>query len=1143
MISSVNSLPFRHWLAIAFLLASLPLFGQIGPSIKPKDGRYDICLREGQTKVTVTILLDVPAGASCPLKTYRIDWGDGIVDPYPFDPAKLELTHEYDVKDFVDQCRSDLDRTIKFRQTDNCGTGNPANNSFDFTLRNIPRPRFTAPAVCAGQTTTFTNQTCPQSSQYSYNWLFGDQTAASPTGSHTYANKGTYTATLSVSGVCGPSTPFSAPVTVLDKAQAAIKDSGAVQTSNDTLFLCLSSGAVLRFDGTPSTGATTYAWSISGPGQTAYLDKTDPQSPRPKAQFPRAGDYMVTLTVDNPCRIPNRIQRVVRVLDLASPTLKPQNDTCQAFTYRIGNPIAGATYTLNGQTFDPQAGIPLALSDAPYVVSASTANVCGSRPVQISFRVSAAKPVRIALPRTSTVCAGSGPIRLRADRPGGVWTLKNPITGFTINAQRADTSLLLGTNGTVQLLYRVGLGACQVLDSVVVTVSGVQVSVSDLSVCAGQAKVKLPGTPAGGSWSTPNCTNCIKNDSLLLTGLTTNQLVVTYQVSGAGGCLASGTFAVRVGQPKAAFAIVGQCTDKPITVTNNSTGADTFEWLVNSMTVATGRQPTLVLPPGQQTVVLRARSGSCENQAQQSLTLISPPATLRLTTPTAAGCAPLPTTFSVNPGPQPGVAYQWHYGDGASAADFSAASHTYQNTTQTTRVFTATLTASNACGTQEATTSLSVRPLAFAEIGIDSTTIRCTPATIRFANRSIGQGQTSLWDFGDGSTRQTLQDTVYHFFAAPDSARTFRIRLFVQNSCGRDTDAVSIRVYPTFVKPGIGLSADRPCAGEPVQFTDATVPRPTAWVWRFSDGTIETTEKTLHRFAEADKLYTVTLTAYTPCGYSSKTVSLTTTPPPTASFSINSPFSCQGQLLAVTNTSDPRYRFRWSFGDGSPIDSVNYSPQHIFSGIQTSATISLTVIGSSNGCATTQAKTISIRPRLKPEFSIEGGNTICTSNPIRLISAEPNATQYRWQIGSGPALTTPTPEVTLPPGRHDITLTVSYDGVCADSSLRTAAIHVLPCEAVAPEAFTPGPDSYSPVWTIFGDEGATRIQRLRIWNRWGEVIFDASDIPLNSQQPGECWDGTNRGVPMPAGEYAYEAEVLFRGNRTKKLIGSVALVR
>jgi gliding motility-associated-like protein len=1135
--------PSLSHLVLIMLLPAISALGQIGPSIKPKDGRYDICLKEGQTKMTVTILLDVPTGATCVLNNYKIEWGDGKSDQIVYDPNKLELSHEYDVKNFVEQCLNDDDITIKFKQTDNCGSGNPANNSFDITFRNTPRPKFIAAPICAGQQITLQNQTCPLSSQNIYSWTFGDQGPPSSSNSHTYANKGTYTATLSVSGVCGTSGPYSAPVEVLEKAKAAIADSGAVKMSNDTAFVCLTSGAILRFDGTNSTGATSYNWNI--PGSVTYLDKTNGNSPKPKVQFTKAGDYTVTLSVDNPCRIPSQVKFVVRVLDLPSPTLKAQPNVCEPFTYTVANPIAGATYTLNGQPFDPIVGVPLALTSTAYVVSASTANLCGSRPVSITFFVNKPGDVKItSLPKSSTVCANSNPIKLKADQPGGTWTLKNTISGIQLNAKAGDTTLVVGGSGTVQLEYSLGQGACRVTDLVEVTVSGVGVSASNITACASEGRVKLSGSPAGGTWTTSDCSGCIRNDSLILSGLTNNLLRFTYQVSNAGGCQASANFTVTVGQPKAAFSITGQCSDKPVTVNNTSTGADTYEWIVNSLTMATGRQPTLTLPAGPQTVTLRVKSGGCQNESQQVVTLTAPPPAVSLTPNNPAGCAPLAVTFAVNGTAQPGVTYRWNYGDGATATDFTATSHTYQNAGQATRTYTATLTAANGCGSQTATTGLTVRPIAFAEIGVDSTNVRCTPATIRFSNRSVGQGQTSLWDFGDGSSRQTTQDTILHLFSARDSARTFRVSLIVQNSCGRDTDAVSIRVYPSLVRPLFNMSNARPCAGEAIQFTDATVPRPTSWVWRFSDGTTETTPNPQHRFAEANKTYTITLIAYTPCGYDSLRRTIETTAPPPASFALAAPYVCRGLAVAFTNKSNPANRFRWNFGDGSPIDSVNFSPKHIFSGTQTNYNVTLTVIGATPGCSSTLAQPVSVRDAPKPDFSIEGGTDVCTPGPVRLISSDPNATQFRWQLSNGQVLTTPKPELALPPGRYDVKLTVSYDqGVCADSSSRPDAINVLPCEVVAPEAFTPNSDGIGDTWTLFGDTGVTRIERLRIWNRWGEVIFDASDIPLNSSNTGECWDGTNRGLRMPAGQYPYEADVMLQGANRQKRVGSIALIR
>lgn len=535
-------------------------------------------------------------------------------------------------------------------------------------------------------------------------------------------------------------------------------------------------------------------------------------------------------------------------------------------------------------------------------------------------------------------------------------------------------------------------------------------------------------------------------------------------------------FAVTVGQPKADFTLQGECTNKPQTVVNNSIGADTYSWLINNVDKATGKTPSpaLVLPPGPQTVTLRVSAGSCRNETTQSLTVIAPPATLTLTPSQTSGCAPLTVTFGLNGPAQPGIAYRWQYGDGTTSNTFTASRHTYANAGQTTRLYTATLTAQNTCGTTSTTTTLTVRPLAFAEIGVDSTVVRCTPATLRFSNRSVGEGQSSIWDFGDGTTLQTAQDTILHQFSARDSARTYRVTLVVQNTCGRDTDTVSIRVYPTTVKALFTLSTARPCASEAVQFTDATVPRPTSWVWKFSDGTVETTPNPVHRFANANQTYSVTLLASTPCGYDSLTRPITTTTPPTARFQVPAPFVCNQQAALLTNLNDPANRFRWNFGDGTPPDSVNFSPRHVFPASLTTASVRLTVFGSTTGCQTTVTQSVTIKPALKPTFSVGNGPDVCLPGAVQLTGTDPAAKTFRWTLINGFVTNTANPQFTdLPPGQFGLTLAVGYEnGACPDSASQANVFRVLSCQAVAPEAFTPNGDRRSDTWTLFGDADA-----------------------------------------------------------------------
>jgi gliding motility-associated-like protein len=96
----------------------------------------------------------------------------------------------------------------------------------------------------------------------------------------------------------------------------------------------------------------------------------------------------------------------------------------------------------------------------------------------------------------------------------------------------------------------------------------------------------------------------------------------------------------------------------------------------------------------------------------------------------------------------------------------------------------------------------------------------------------------------------------------------------------------------------------------------------------------------------------------------------------------------------------------------------------------------------------------------------------------------------------------------------------------------------LDCEAkfFVPTAFTPNGDALNPTLKIFGEY----ISGLdfRIYNRWGEVVFESTDMR-------KVWDGTVAGKPAPAGMYVWQASFqnsLKRIERVKKQ-GTITLMR
>ncbi|OJV14342.1 MAG: hypothetical protein BGO21_16550 [Dyadobacter sp. 50-39] len=63
-----------------------------------------------------------------------------------------------------------------------------------------------------------------------------------------------------------------------------------------------------------------------------------------------------------------------------------------------------------------------------------------------------------------------------------------------------------------------------------------------------------------------------------------------------------------------------------------------------------------------------------------------------------------------------------------------------------------------------------------------------------------------------------------------------------------------------------------------------------------------------------------------------------------------------------------------------------------------------------------------------------------------------------------------------------------------------------------PSSFSPNGDGHNDTFQIFNAQ--QRIEQMRIYNRWGELIFQSTGY----ERP---WDGTYKNTPVPAGSYPY----------------------
>ncbi|HNL40271.1 MAG TPA: gliding motility-associated C-terminal domain-containing protein, partial [Saprospiraceae bacterium] len=78
-------------------------------------------------------------------------------------------------------------------------------------------------------------------------------------------------------------------------------------------------------------------------------------------------------------------------------------------------------------------------------------------------------------------------------------------------------------------------------------------------------------------------------------------------------------------------------------------------------------------------------------------------------------------------------------------------------------------------------------------------------------------------------------------------------------------------------------------------------------------------------------------------------------------------------------------------------------------------------------------------------------------------------------------------------------------------------------------------------FTIFAGDGVTDIRLMRIYDRWGSLVFEKQHFAPNDLGLG--WNGTDRGTPVNPGVFAWYAEVELRDGQRRLLKGDVTVLR
>lgn len=416
----------------------------------------------------------------------------------------------------------------------------------------------------------------------------------------------------------------------------------------------------------------------------------------------------------------------------------------------------------------------------------------------------------------------------------------------------------------------------------------------------------------------------------------------------------------------------------------------------------------------------------------------------------------------------------------------------------------------------------------------------CNPITVNLNTFTNSIIDSYLWDFGDGNTITTTTPTISHTY------NTFgnfvpKVIMLDPSGClipiiGTDT----IRIIGA--NPGFSYSSAFFCDSGYVQFTDTSKASDPIirYDWNFGDGTTSTLQNPLHHYTSPG-IFDVTLTVRT-LSNCSNTITIPAavkvvlrplidiTGPPAVC--VNG-YMLHNGIFLRQDTS--QVNWLWSFPNGNTFNGQN-PPQQTYT---TAGSFTISAIATnSSGCKDTATQAVTIHPL--PTVDMPGVMTIQTGFPATIPATFSAGTNFwAWTPANGLSCTDCPNPIASPRFNTKYNVFFSDNNGCSDTASIQVIVVCKEGNLFIPNTFSPNGDGSNERFYPRG-KGLYSIKSLRIFNRWGEVVFENRNFAPNDALQG--WDGTYKGKKPQADVYVYQVEVFCDNGELIKLDGNIALI-
>ena len=423
------------------------------------------------------------------------------------------------------------------------------------------------------------------------------------------------------------------------------------------------------------------------------------------------------------------------------------------------------------------------------------------------------------------------------------------------------------------------------------------------------------------------------------------------------------------------------------------------------------------------------------------------------------------------------------------------------------------------------TTSLTYGPLdACNSLNVDFSIV--TPPQTRFT-----------FFYGDGLLDSSQTKVFSHFYSSPNfyyPSLLLSDNLGCLASVGGPQPIKVLGAIPNFARDRREF-----CDSGIVYFTNYTIANDpiTSSVWNFDDGSTSTDKDPVHYFGTPDR-YEVSLNVTTQAGCTSSlvdTIRVYRTPDPSINSldiaCINTPVLFNGDLAFA----DTALVYKWDFGNGK-----NSAVQNASSVFTTTGTFKISLeVANRLGCKNSDTKDIVVAPL--PVITMGPDPVIPVGTGIDLpVTYSSNIRVYTWSPTNNLSCADCPIPYANPKFTSKYKINVTDSNGCRANSDITVRVVCTDKNYYVPNTFTPNNDGMNDVFYPRGSS-IDRIQSMRVFNRWGQLVFEKKNFTANSITDG--WNGMFQGRPANMDTYVYIIEYLCENGEIVPVKGNVTLIR